>query len=153
MEAPLLVELLTEELPPKSLKELAGVFSWNLYEALKKERLLGETAAARMFATPRRLAVLIEGVKDRSAEASEEVQGPAVSGAAQAVAGFAKKNGVAVEALGRQKTPKGEVFVAQVKIPGQALADVLAAKVADALKALPIPKVMRWGAGEAQFVR
>jgi glycyl-tRNA synthetase beta chain len=152
-QATLLVELLTEELPPKSLKELAGVFAWNLYAELKKDRLLGEGSEARIFATPRRLAVAVTQVLERSAQVTREVQGPPVSAAAQAVAGFAKKNGIAVEALTKQQGPKGEVYVAQVTVAGQALEATLAAKVEAALKSLPIPKVMRWGAGEAQFVR
>jgi len=153
MEATLLVELLTEELPPKSLKELAGVFSWKLYAELQKDRLLADGSSASAFATPRRLAVLIAKVKERSPDAEREVQGPPVSAAAQAVSGFAKKNGVAVEALKKQQTAKGEVYIAHVTVRGQALAETLAAKVEAALKDLPIPKVMRWGSGDAQFVR
>ena len=72
---------------------------------------------------------------------------------AQAIAGFAKKHGVAAEALQRRATEKGEVFVARVQVKGLALDRILPGLVEDALKALPIPKVMRWGAGDAQFVR
>src|SRR5262249_49755750 len=113
-QATLLVELLTEELPPKSLKELAGVFSWNLYAELKKDSILAEGSEARISATPRRVAVSITNVEEKAAAAEKDVQGPPVSAAAQAVAGFAKKNGVAVEALQKQQGPKGEVYVAKV---------------------------------------
>ncbi|MDA0276848.1 MAG: glycine--tRNA ligase subunit beta, partial [Proteobacteria bacterium] len=68
-------------------------------------------------------------------------------------AGFAKKNGLAIEALRKMAGPKGEIYVACVTQAGQALADVLATKVTAALKSLPITKVMRWGSSEAQFVR
>ncbi|MGA8051733.1 MAG: glycine--tRNA ligase subunit beta, partial [Burkholderiales bacterium] len=153
MDASLLVELLTEELPPKSLKELSQAFATNLLLELQRERFLSDRSAARAFATPRRLAVLISEVQDRSPDSERDVHGPAVGAPAQAVAGFARKNGVAIEALRTAQTPKGQVYAAHVITEGRALVDVLAAKVEAALKALPIPKLMRWGDGEAQFVR
>jgi glycyl-tRNA synthetase beta chain len=149
----LLVELLTEELPPKALQELSAAFSSKLFFELDRERFLEHGAAVSALATPRRLAMLISKVKDRSADSEKDVQGPPVTAAPQAVAGFAKKNGLALEALKKAPGPKGEIYVAHVKIAGQALADGLAAKVEAALKTLPISKVMRWGTGEAQFVR
>jgi len=151
--ATLLVELLTEELPPKSLKELSEVFASKIFFDLNKERFLEDGAATRALATPRRLSVLVTKVKDRSPDSERDVPGPPVSAAAQAVSGFAKKNGVAVEALKKQKGPKGDIYVAHVVVKGVPLADALAGKVEAALKALPIPKVMRWGSGDAQFVR
>ena len=151
--ATLLVELLTEELPPKALRDLSEAFASRLFSDLGKERFLDDGAAVRAVATPRRLAVLVSKTKDRSPDSEKDVQGPPVTAAPQAVAGFAKKNGVAVEALKKAPGPKGEIYVAHVKTAGQALGDGLAAKVEAALKALPIPKVMRWGAGDAQFVR
>jgi len=153
MQATLLVELLTEELPPKSLKELSEVFAAKLFFDLNKDRFLADGSAVSALATPRRLAILITKAKNRSTDSERDVQGPPVTAAAQAVAGFAKKNGLAVEALKKQQGPKGEIYVAHVKVSGQGLADVLAGKVETALKALPIPKVMRWGSGGAQFVR
>ena len=71
----------------------------------------------------------------------------------QAIAGFARKQGVTVAQLGRATGPKGEVVVARVKIKGAVLDDVLPQLVGDALAALPIAKVMRWGGGEERFVR
>jgi glycyl-tRNA synthetase beta chain len=152
-EATLLVELLTEELPPKSLKELSEDFASKLSSELGKDRFLASGSAATAWATPRRLAVSLTLVNDRSPDAERDVQGPPVSAAAQAVSGFAKKNGVAVEALKKQKGPRGEIYIAHVVVKGVLLADALAAKVEAALKSLPIPKVMRWGSGDAQFVR
>src|SRR5262249_37839236 len=105
------------------------------------------------FATPRRLAVLIGDVNERSPDSEREVQGPSVNAAPQAVAGFAKKNGVAVETLKKASGPKGEIYVAHVRTAGVVLANVLAGKVEEALCALPIPKLMRWGAGDTQFAR
>ena len=71
----------------------------------------------------------------------------------EAVTGFARKFGLTVDALKKQPTPKGEVYVARYATKGAILSEVLAQKVEDALQALPIPKVMRWGSGDAQFVR
>jgi len=153
MPATLLVELLTEELPPKALKELSEVFAAKLHAGLQKERFLAEVSTVSAFATPRRLAALITQVEERSPDSEREVQGPAVSAPAQAVAGFAKKSGVAVEALRKQQTPKGEMYAATVKTAGSALDVVLAGLAEAALKSLPIPKAMRWGSGTAQFVR
>jgi len=153
MPATLLVEVLTEELPPKALKELSEVFASKLHAGLQKERFLSDASAVSAFATPRRLAALITRVDERSPDAEREVQGPAVSAPAQAVAGFARKSGVAVEALKKQQTPKGEIYVARVRTNGSALDAVLAGLTEAALKTLPIPKAMRWGSGNAQFVR
>jgi glycyl-tRNA synthetase beta chain len=153
MQASLLVELLTEELPPNSLKELSEVFARKLLLELQRDRFLADRSTARAFATPRRLAALLTMVHDHSPDSEREVQGPPVGAPAQAVAGFARKNGVAIEALRKAQTPKGEVYLAHVVTSGRPLADTLFAKVDAALKALPIPKLMRWGDGEAQFVR
>jgi glycyl-tRNA synthetase beta chain len=153
MPAPLLVELLTEELPPRSLKSLADAFATNLLLELQRERLVSDRSQARAFATPRRLAALIGGVHERAPDAERDVQGPPVGAPAQAVAGFARKNGIALESLRTARTAKGEVYVAHVVSEGRPLDDVLAARVDSALKALPVAKLMRWGDGEAQFVR
>ena len=152
-QATLLVELLTEELPPNSLKELSEAFATKLLLELQRDRFLADRSTVRAFATPRRLAALITTVHDHSPDSEREVQGPPVGAPAQAVAGFARKNGVAIEALRKAQTPKGEVYVAHVLTPGRPLDDTLFARVDAALKALPIPKLMRWGDGEAQFVR
>jgi glycyl-tRNA synthetase beta chain len=153
VKAPLLVELLTEELPPKALKELGRSFASSIYEELLALGLAAKGSYQSDLATPRRLAALIPGVEDKAASDEKEVQGPSTTAPAQAVSGFAKKHGVAVEALGRVKTPKGEVFVARVQAGGATLEAVLAGVVDKAVKKLPIPKVMRWGDGDARFVR
>jgi glycyl-tRNA synthetase beta chain len=154
VKATLLVELLTEELPPKALQTLGLHFSTAIGEELVSLGLVARTRTyATDLATPRRLAVLIPEVSDKAQAEEKEVQGPSTSAAAPAVAGFAKKHGVAVEALGRATTPKGEVFVARVQAGGVTLDAVLAGAVEKAVKKLPIPKVMRWGDGDARFVR
>jgi glycyl-tRNA synthetase beta chain len=152
MKATLLVEILTEELPPKSLRALAEAFLRETAKGLAAAQLAGE-APGRAFATPRRLAVYIPDVASRAADRESELTGPSTKAPEQAVAGFARKAGVPVNRLERRSTPKGEVYVARVNIKGAALDEVLATVVEDAVKALPIAKMMRWGAGEAQFVR
>ena len=97
--------------------------------------------------------MLVSEVAERAASEEREVTGPAASAPPAAVAGFAKKHGVAVEALQRKAGAKGEVFVARVKAGGAALDEVLAGVVDRVVRKLPIPKVMRWGDGDAQFVR
>ncbi|MFY9316829.1 MAG: glycine--tRNA ligase subunit beta [Burkholderiales bacterium] len=152
MEATLLVELLTEELPPRSLRQLSEVFAEQVTSEIIKHRLKDHDPKKRVFATPRRLAVSIEHVRTSGSDSENSVDGP-VSANAKAVEGFARKHGIAVDALQRRQTPKGEIVVAKVKLSGVKLEAVLAEIVETALKKLPIPKVMRWGSGEAQFVR
>src|SRR5712692_3936677 len=155
----LLVELLTEELPPKALFQLSKAFVNHIHTELLERGLIDEslidddTKSPTAFATPRRIAVQIPGVRDCSPDTQREVQGPLVGAPEQAVNGFAKKNNVAVDALEKRRTPKGEVFVARVESGGVALDSVLASMVEASLKTLPITKAMRWGGGGAQFVR
>ncbi len=154
MEATLLVELLTEELPPKSLSRLAQVFADEVFNGLVQHQLkLRDFAGWRTFATPRRLAVFIPKVSAAGNDRLNEVTGPSASAPTAAIAGFAKKHGVDVSALEQRDTPKGKIVVAKATIKGVNLDGVLANVVSEALKKLPIPKVMRWGAGDAQFVR
>jgi glycyl-tRNA synthetase beta chain len=149
----LLVELLTEELPPKALKRLGQEFAAKTLEGLTSSGLVEAGAGFAFFATPRRLAVRVNNVRDSAPDSEREVQGPSVSAPEQAVAGFARKCGVPVEALRKQQTPKGEVYVARMTSVGQKLDDVLAGKIEASLKALPAPKTMRWGDGDVQFAR
>jgi glycyl-tRNA synthetase beta chain len=154
MEAALLVELLTEELPPKSLATLALNFATSIRDELVASKLVAATVSCNTdFATPRRLAVLIPAVSDSAPAEEREISGPSANAAPAAVAGFAKKHGVALESLERKRTPKGEIFVARVNAGGASLDAALANIVEKAIKKLPIAKVMRWGSGDAQFVR
>ncbi len=160
MNATLLVELLTEELPPKALATLGQTFAEGVLEGLKAAQLVAPEALAKRFSTPRRLAVQIAAVRDRAEEIEREVQGPSVKVGLDAagkptpaLTGFAKKNGIGIDAMERRDTAKGEVFVARVKAGGARLDALLSDIVDKALKRLPVPKLMRWGEGEAQFVR
>ncbi len=149
----LLVEILTEELPPKALEALGRSFRDHLVNDLEQAGLRTSESAARYFATPRRLAVSISHVRPEAAEVRDKVMGPSAKAPEQAVSGFARKHGVDTVQLVRIETPKGTVYAVERTLPGVLLADVLAQRVEAALKALPVPKVMRWGDGEAQFVR
>ena len=156
----LLVEILTEELPPKALARLGRALGEALRADLLRDDLLSSESAMSWFATPRRLAVQLTGVRDAAPDKPTEVQGPSVKAGLDAegrptpaLLGFARKNGTDIGALEERDTPKGKVFIHRKLARGAALDDVLAAKVTASLKALPIPKVMRWGAGDAEFVR
>jgi len=149
----LLVELLTEELPPKSLEALGRALRDHLTNDLESSGLRTGDSVARFFATPRRLAVSITQVLERAADTRERVQGPSLKAPPEAVAGFARKHAMAEADLTRFETSKGFVYAVERTVPGARLADVLAQKVAAALAALPAPRLMRWGDGEAQFVR
>ena len=151
--ATLLVELLTEELPPKSLRVLSEAFAERVLAGLGKAALAEPQAPLAVYATPRRLAFSIAGVAASAAGRESEVSGPSAKAPPEAIAGFARKHGVAPERLERRDTPKGPVVVARVKTRGAVLDETLGALIDDALKALPIPKLMRWGSGDAQFVR
>ncbi len=152
MKATLLVELLTEELPPKSLRMLADAFADQLVAEIVRHRLKDRVPRKQTFATPRRLAVLIPEVREKALESSHSVEGPASSNA-KAVEGFARKYKVTPQSLERVQTEKGEIVVARFTLPGVHVDAVLANVVDGVLKKLPVPKIMRWGDGDAQFVR
>lgn len=158
--APLLVEILTEELPPKALRDLGVAFADAVSQKLREDGFAAEDASLSVFATPRRLGVLIDKVARQAPDQARTVLGPAVSAGLDkdgrptpALLGFAKKQGGSVEALTRVQGAKGEQFAHQSVVPGGKIDNALALHVADALRRLPVPKLMRWGAGDAEFVR
>jgi len=151
--ATLLVELLTEELPPKSLSMLGKVFSDEVASGLIQHQLKHHEPDWLGFATPRRLAVLVPGVRALAKDRPIEVTGPSIKAPQEAVAGFARKQGIDVKDLEQRDTPKGPVYLARVTLKGASLDAVLVDVLNAAIKKLPIAKLMRWGDGEAQFVR
>jgi len=160
MQETLLVELLTEELPPKPLARLGAHFADALAEDLRQDGFLGEGSEVRPFATPRRLAVSITGVLGQSPDKRVEVQGPSVKAGLDAagnptpaLTGFARKYGIDPSQLEQRDSPKGRAFFCRQILAGERLEASLDIKVEAALKKLPIPKVMRWGSGDAEFVR
>lgn len=147
----LLIEIGTEELPPLALANLSQVFEANIVQQLYA---LGFSALqTRRYATPRRLAVIIKNLPLRQPDQEIERRGPAVNAPAQAVEGFARSCGVDVKQLQRVKTDKGEWFYYKSRQPGAATRTRIPGIVEEALNKLPIPKRMRWGSGEAEFVR
>ncbi len=151
--ASLLVELLAEELPPKSLSLLSSFFGDEVGNRLSRYQLKLRVPDWRVFATPRRLAVLVPDVLAVAEDRSTEVPGPSIKAPPEAVAGFARKNGVDVAALEQRDTPKGMVYFAHTTLKGASLNSVLPDVVSEVLQKLPIPKVMRWSNGDKQFVR
>ncbi len=156
--ATLLVEIGTEELPPKALKSLGLAFRDGVTAGLAQRDLThGEVT---WFATPRRLAVLIDAVALAAPDKAVEALGPPADKAkdaegnwTKAAAGFAKKQGVAPEELEVLDTPKGERLGIRSTVAGAQAADVLNEIITDSLADLPIPKRMRWGASREEFVR
>jgi glycyl-tRNA synthetase beta chain len=156
----LLIEILTEELPPKSLARLSEAFSNHVYHGLKDNGFVRAHSDPQPFATPRRLAVLIPEVLAKQPDRVVERRGPAVSAGLDAAGkptaallGFARSCDVKPSALERLAGEKGEHFVYRAKQKGEPLKDHLSAIVEASLKRLPAAKLMRWGDGEAQFVR
>jgi glycyl-tRNA synthetase beta chain len=155
----LLVEVGTEELPPKALPVLEQAFAEGLRARLTQTGL--KFQACESFATPRRLAVLIRRLPVQQPEQTIKRRGPPVSAAfdaggtpTRAALGFAQSNGVSVDALGRERDAKGIEYLSfQGSKSGAMTAALMPALVQQSLDALPIPKRMRWGSGDAQFVR
>ena len=159
--AALVVELLTEELPPRSLALLAKTFGDGLCDHLSDSALLeAEAAEHQVFATPRRLATLFPRVLAVQPDRDVTRKGPAASSGldaqgmpTKALLGFAKSCGVPVGSLVRDSDGKTEYFFFRTKTKGETLQALLPGIVEKSLSALPAPKLMRWGAGDAQFVR
>ena len=162
MKHMLLVELLTEELPPKALQGLGATFAREIHKGLVEGAFVAADTAPPddVLATPRRLAVLLPEVLAVQPERTVERKGPYVGQGTDAqgkpspaLLGFARSCGVEVAALERGSDAKGEFYLFRSSKRGEPLEQHLAAIVAQALKKLPTPKVMRWGDGEAQLVR
>lgn len=153
-----LVEIGTEELPPKALLRLAQAFASGIREGLAKAGLdHGET---KHFATPRRLAVLVEALSAAQPDRVIERRGPALAAAfdengcaTPAAAGFARSCGAEVEDLEKLETEKGAWLVFRSKEAGRGTVELIPDIVQRALAGLPIPKRMRWGGLKVEFVR
>ncbi|MDH4583948.1 glycine--tRNA ligase subunit beta [Pseudomonas sp. BN415] len=149
-----LVELGTEELPPKALKSLGDAFLGGIEQGLKAAGL--GYAKAQVFAAPRRLAVVVEQLATQQPDRSVNLDGPPVQAAfdaegkpTQAALGFARKCGVDLEQIDKS----GPKLKFSQTIPGQPAAGLLPGIVETSLAALPIPKRMRWAARREEFVR
>ncbi|CBY81465.1 glycine--tRNA ligase subunit beta [Haemophilus influenzae biotype aegyptius] len=153
-----LVEIGTEELPPKALKTLATSFADNVEAELNQAGLSFDKI--EWFAAPRRLAVKVLHLATQQLSKEIEKRGPAVSAAfdgegkpTKAAEGWARGCGITVEQAERIATDKGEWLVHRAKIEGQPTKNLLNDIVANALAKLPIPKPMRWADKTVQFIR
>ena len=153
-----LVEIGTEELPPKALKTLATSFADNVEAELNQAGLTFDKI--KWFAAPRRLAVKVLNLATQQPSKEIEKRGPAVSAAfdaegkpTKAAEGWARGCGITVEQAERIATDKGEWLVHRAKIEGQPTKNLLNDIVANALVKLPIPKPMRWADKTVQFIR
>lgn len=153
-----LVEIGTEELPPKALKTLATSFADNVEAELNQAGLTFDKI--EWFAAPRRLAVKVLNLATQQPSKEIEKRGPAVSAAfddegkpTKAAEGWARGCGITVDQAERIATDKGEWLVHRAKIEGQPTKNLLDGIVANALAKLPIPKPMRWADKTVQFIR
>ena len=158
MQENFLVEIGTEELPPKALKTLATSFADNVEAELNQAGLSFDKI--EWFAAPRRLAVKVLNLATQQPSKEIEKRGPAVSAAfdaegkpTKAAEGWARGCGITVEQAERIATDKGEWLVHRAKIEGQPTKNLLNDIVANALTKLPIPKPMRWADKTVQFIR
>ena len=158
MKENFLVEIGTEELPPKALKTLATSFADNVEAELNQAGLTFDKI--EWFAAPRRLAVKVLNLATQQPSKEIEKRGPAVSAAfdaegkpTKAAEGWARGCGITVDQAERIATDKGEWLVHRAKIEGQPTKNLLNGIVANALAKLPIPKPMRWADKTVQFIR
>ena len=153
-----LIEIGTEELPPRALQSLAQNFAKQVEQSLRENKLA--PASVEVFATPRRLAMLLRDTPLQQADQLIEKRGPALDAAfdedgnpSRAALGFAGSCGVDIDQLERRETVKGSWLYFCASQPGRSLKDLLPQLVAAALTSLPIPRRMRWGDRSYDFVR
>ena len=158
MKRDLLIEIGTEELPPKALQRLSDAFTHGMAEGLEEAGL--QIGDVQPFATPRRLAVLIRDIPEAQPDRDIERKGPSLKAAfdsdgkpTRAVEGFARSCGVSVDELEQQETDKGTWLVFRAKEKGKPVEELVPAIVNQSLTRLPIPKRMRWGDSNVEFVR
>jgi glycyl-tRNA synthetase beta chain len=164
MNDPLLIELFTEELPPKALQKLGDAFAATIADGLRAQGLAPASAAVEVFATPRRLALRVADVRERAEDRAVEVKGPSVAVGLDAsgqpsvaLRKWADKQGATVEDLVRASDGRQECFFFRTTAPGATLAAAVQPLVEQAIAKLPIPKVMQYqladGHTSVSFVR
>lgn len=154
----LLIEIGTEELPPKALKQLMNAFSNGIQDGLKRAELT--YGAIETFATPRRLGILIQRVPTQQIDRTITRKGPTLSAAfdindkpTPAALGFARSCGVEIEKLHKHKSTNGDWLYFEQKISGKKTRELLSEIILTAIAKLPIPKLMRWGNHDVEFAR
>lgn len=147
----LLIELFSEEIPARMQAKACEDLKKRMTDGLVDAGLTYASAAA--FATPRRLALTVEGVLTESPTVKEERKGPKVGAPDKAIEGFLRGAGITRDALEERDTPKGAVYFATLTKPGRQAADIIAEVLEDVIRNFPWPKSMRWGAGSLRWVR
>ncbi|MGV3346808.1 glycine--tRNA ligase subunit beta [Enterobacteriaceae bacterium LUAb1] len=153
-----LVEIGTEELPPKALRNLAESFAANVTAGLDAAGLTHGDVS--WFAAPRRLALKVANLSVAQPGREIEKRGPAITAAfdasgnpTKAAEGWARGCGISVDQASRLSTEKGEWLVWRTQVKGESAQTLLPDMISNALARLPVPKLMRWGASDVQFVR
>ena len=150
--AELLLELLSEEIPARMQSRAAADLKRLITDQLATAGLSYDNA--RSFVTPRRLALVIDGLPDKQPDVTEEKKGPKKGAPEQALAGFMKANGLAsLEEAELRETGKGSFYFHIRQVPGRQTAEVLPGLLAEAISAMPWPKSMRWAAIRSRWVR
>lgn len=150
--AELLLELFSEEIPARMQGRAADDLARLLGEALKMHGLPFD--AIRSFATPRRLAVVVDGLPARSADSCEEKKGPRVGAPEAAVQGFLKSAGLrTIDQAEIRQDKKGDHYIALIERPGRPTPEIVAEIVPEIVRNFPWPKSMRWGAGKLRWIR
>ncbi len=147
----LLLELFSEEIPARMQARAAEDLKRLVTERLKDAGLACKRAEA--FVTPRRLALVVDGLPTRQPDTREEKRGPRVDAPDQAIQGFLRGNGLTLEECERRTTDKGEFWFAVIARSGRQTSGILPGILTDALSALSWQKSMRWGAQKARWVR
>jgi glycyl-tRNA synthetase beta chain len=149
----LLLELFSEEIPARMQQRAAEDLKSIVTERLVDAGLVYE--GARAFVTPRRLALVVEGLPARQPDVHEEKRGPRVGAPEKAIAGFLKSAGLASigEAKIEKDPKKGDFYVALIEKPGRAAVDVIAEILPAVIREFPWPKAMRWSTGNLSWVR
>ncbi|MCI5112864.1 MAG: glycine--tRNA ligase subunit beta [Marivita sp.] len=147
----LLIELFSEEIPARMQAKAADDLKSRVTNGLVEAGLTYAGAAA--YATPRRLALRVDGLTERSPDVTEERKGPRTDAPEQAVEGFLRGAGVTRDELIERDEKKGRVFFAVIEKPGRPAAKIVAEVLEDTIRNFPWPKSMRWGAGSLRWVR
>jgi len=147
----LLIELFSEEIPARMQARAADDLKRLVTDGLVAAGLT--YAGAMAFATPRRLALSVNGLTGQSQALREERKGPSVAAPAAAVEGFLRATGLTIDQLQKRAEKKGEVYFAVVEKPGRAAAVIVAEVLEATVRGFPWPKSMRWGAGSLRWVR
>jgi len=146
-----LLEILSEEIPARMQARAAEDLHRLVADGLARNGIAFE--AARSYVTPRRLVLVIEGLPLAGPDVAEEKRGPRVGSPAQAMDGFLKSTGMAVEQLEQRDTGKGVFFFAVINKKGRPTPEVLTDVIAETMAGFPWPKSMRWGANSVRWVR